>query len=82
MLLLTLTLPLYIIFLPDAESISNNDGCFPDIVDTMEECIAEHGKRQSLKGVLSKRKILGGKKQWLHERVDKAGFTWVDLPDL
>ena len=62
----------------DVENILNDDEFFGDTVDTPKEGLEQHGKRKCLKGVISKGKVLGGKKQWTHERVDKASDETVN----
>ena len=62
----------------DVENILNDDEFFGDTVDTPKEGLEQHGKRKCLKGVISKSKVLGGKKQWTHERVDKASDETVN----
>ena len=84
-LLLFVTLPLYVMFIIlwlfqyviktmwNIENIRSNDEFFADIVDTPKEVIEHHRKREYLKGAINKREVylLGGKKQWTHERADK-----------
>ena len=80
-----LLLPLYVIWfairwrfrhvikiMTDAENILNDDEFFADTVDTPKEGAEQHRKRECLKRAICKGKVLGGKKQWAHERVDKA----------
>ena len=54
------------------ESMLNDDQFFADTVDTPREGIRQHKKGERLKSAISKGKVLGGKKQWTHERIDKA----------
>ena len=56
----------------DVENILNDDDFFGDIVDTPKEGIEQHRKRECLKGALSKGKVLGGKREYTHEKVHKA----------
>ena len=55
----------------DVENILNDDEFFADTVDTLKEGVDQHRKREFLKRAVSKGKVLGGKKQWTHEKVDK-----------
>ena len=55
----------------DAGSILLDNEFFADTVDTPKESVEQYRKQECLKSALSKGKILGGKKQWTHERVDK-----------
>lgn len=57
----------------DVGDISNDDEFFGYVVDTPKEVIEHHRKREYLKGAINKREVylLGGKKQWTHERADK-----------
>ena len=63
----------------DAENIVNKDELFSDTVDTSED-VEQHRKRKCLKAAISKGKVylLGGKKQWTHERVAKANNETTD----
>ena len=56
----------------DVEIILNGEEFFGDTVNTPKEGVEQHRKRECLKGAISKGKVLGGKKQQTHERVDKA----------
>ena len=56
----------------DNESMLNDDQFFADTVDTPREGIEQHKKGEYLKSTISKGKVLGRKKQWTHERIDKA----------
>ena len=47
----------------DVESISNDDDFFGDTVDTPKKGTQQHSKRECLKSLISKGKLLGGKKQ-------------------
>ena len=51
---------------------------FADTVDTPKKGVEQHRKRECLKSAISKGKILGGKKQWAHEKVDKASEESVN----
>ena len=54
------------------ESMLNDDQFFADTADTPREGIEQHKKGECLNSAISKGKVLGGKKQWTHERIDKA----------
>ena len=58
--------------LADIQSILNDDELSEDPVDTPKEGVEQHRKQEYLKSAISKGKELGGKKQWTHEKVDKA----------
>ena len=64
----------------DAENILNEDDFVGDNVDTPEKSVEQHRKRENFKGAISKGKVLGGKKQWTHERVDKPSDNAVNIP--
>ena len=77
-----LVLPLYLILfficwrfqplikiMADVGYILNDDDFFGDIVDTLKEGIGQHKKRERLKSVKDKGKLMH---KWTHERVDKA----------
>ena len=81
LLILPLYLTLFLIWwrfthlikaMADVENILNNDNFFGDTADTPKEGIEQHRKQECLKGELSKGKVLDGKRQWTHEKVDKA----------
>ena len=79
-----LVLPLYLILffirrfrhlikiMGDVQNILKDDKFFGDIVDTLKKGIEQYKKRECLKSAVSKNKALGAKKQWMHERIDKA----------
>ena len=86
-----LILPLYIILffiwwrfrhvikaMADAGNILNDDNFFGDIVDTPNEGIEPHTKRECLKSVKDRGKahLLGSK--WTQERVDKASSKIIN----
>ena len=86
-----LILPLYLIFLfiwyrfrhliniiADVGDILNDNDFFGDVVNTPNECIEQHKKRESLKDVISLGKVhlLGHK--WTHGRVDKASNETIN----
>ena len=81
LLILPLYLTLFLIWwrfrhlikaMTDIENMLNNDELFADTVDTPKEGVEQYKKREFLKSAISKAKVLGGKKQWTHEKVDKA----------
>ena len=62
----------------DVGNILNDDDFFGDIVDTPNEGIEQHKKRESLKSVIDRHKayLLGSK--WTHERVNKASNETIN----
>ena len=62
----------------DVESILNDDEFFADTVDTPKEGIEQHKKRECLKSTIGKGKVLGRKKQWTHEKIDKASNETIN----
>ena len=62
----------------DVDSILNDDEFFADTIDRPKEGVEQHKKRGCLKEAISKGKVLGGKKQWTHERVDKANNETIN----
>ena len=58
----------------DVENMLGHNEFFADTVDTLQEGIEQQRKRECLKGVIGKGEVylLDGKKQWTHEKVDKA----------
>ena len=62
----------------DGESILNDDEFFGDINDTSKEDIEQHKKRESLRSAISKGKVLDGKKQWTHKRIEKASDETIN----
>ena len=62
----------------DVENILNDDDFLGDTVDALKEGIEQHWKRKFLKVALSKDKVLGGKRQWTHEKVDKASVETIN----
>ena len=62
----------------DAGSILSDNEFFADTVDTPKEGVEQYRKQECLKSALSKAKILGSKKQWTHERVDKASDETIN----
>ena len=62
----------------DVESILNDDDFCRDIVDTPNEGIEQHRKRECLKSVIRKGKVylLGSK--WTHVKVDNASDETVN----
>ena len=56
----------------DVENILNDDEFFVGTVDTLKEGVDQHRKREFLIRAVSKGKVLGSKKQWTHEKIDKA----------
>ena len=64
----------------DVQNILNDDEFFGDIVDTPKKGITQHKKREYLKSTISEDKALGTKKQWTHERIDKASDEVINKP--
>ena len=56
----------------DVENTLKDNDFFADTVDTRRKGVKQHRKREFFKGTISKKKVLSNKKQWTHERVDKA----------
>ena len=56
----------------DGENILNSNDLFSDTADTPKAKTEQQPKREYLKGAISKGKLLGGEKQWTHERIEKA----------
>ena len=62
----------------DVENTLNDEEFFGDTVDTPKEGVEQHRKGECLKGAISKGKVLGGIKQWTHEKVDKASDETIN----
>ena len=62
----------------DVRSILDEDKFFADTADTPKESVEQHKKPECLKGAINKDKVLGDKKQWTHEEVDKANYKTID----
>ena len=86
-----LILPLYLILffiwwrfrhlikaMTEVENILNDDEFFLDTVDTPKGGLQQYRKREFLKTAISKGKVLEGKKQWTHEKVDKASNETIN----
>ena len=58
----------------DRESILNDNELFADTADTAKEGTQQHRKQERLKAATNNGMVFsqGGKKQWIHESVDKA----------
>ena len=62
----------------DVENMLNDDDFLADTVDTQKEGVEQHRKPECLKSAISKGKILGGKKQWTHEKFEKASDETIN----
>ena len=66
----------------DVENMLDDDEFFADTVDTLQEGTEEQTKRGCLKDAIGKREekciLLDGKKQWKHEKVDKASNKTIN----
>ena len=56
----------------------NDDESFADTVDTPKEEAEQHRKRKCLNCAINKGKLLGGKKEWTHEGVNKASDETIN----
>ena len=64
----------------DVESILTDDEFFGDTVDTPKEGTEQHKKRKYLKSAIGNGKpyLLGGKKRWTHEKIDKSNDKTIN----
>ena len=62
----------------DKENTLNDDEIFTGTTVTPKEGLEQHRKQECLKGLISKVKLLGNKRQWTHKRVDKANNKTIN----
>ena len=62
----------------DAKNILNDNEFFADTIHKPKRSIQQHKKQEFVKGIISKVKLLGGKKQWRHERVDETSNKTIN----